>query len=181
MAIDAAYLASLTIEKFDGARHDRNSFSCGVERIDNFLRISASKYVKDDNGRIYVALQPDGKLVGFHALGPHAIDVSEFDDATKKRLPPGWATVPAFYLSMLGVDRSMQAKGLGTYLIGDVFHRCLAASDIIGGRFIVLDAINEMAAALYARLGFQTLPSHPGRMIISMAKVRASAEAATPE
>lgn len=54
----------------------------------------------------------------------------------------------------------------------------LAAAEIVGGRFIVLDAINEKAAALYRRVGFQELPSHPGRMIISIAKVRRNAQEA---
>lgn len=55
-----------------------------------------------------------------------------------------------------------------------------AAADIVGGRCIVLDAINEKAAKLYTSLGFEPVPSQPGRMIISMAKVRKNVEAALP-
>jgi ribosomal protein S18 acetylase RimI-like enzyme len=179
MATDLAYLAGIAVEKFDAGRHDRSAFDCGVERINNFLRLTASKYVRDDNGQIYVALaRASGRLVGFHAIGPHAIDAAEFDEATRRRFPKGWDRISAFYLSMIGVDQSAQGKGLGTFLLGDVFRRCLAAAQIIGGRFIVLDAVNDKAAALYRRLGFQELPSHPGRMIMSIAKLRRNAEEA---
>ena len=177
MPADLEYLAGITIEPLDSARHDREAFSCGVERLDNFFKITASKYVKEDNGRIYVAVeQSSGRVVGFHAINPHAIDVSEFDEKTRKRFPVGRDRISAFYLSMVARDLSVRGKGLGPLLLADVFHRCLAAADIAGGRFILQDALDERAARLYASMGFTPLPSHPARMVISMAKVRKNAE-----
>jgi hypothetical protein len=80
---------------------------------------------------------------------------------------------------MFARDLSVRGKGLGPLLLADVFRRCIAAADIVGGRFIVLDALDENAERLYASMGFQALPSQPRRMVISMEKVRKSAEAAT--
>jgi len=179
MPTDLDYLRTLSIEMFDGSRHERGPFTCGVERIDNFLKISASGFVKDDNGRIYAAVDGEGgQLVGFYAIGPHSIDVSALNpDMVKRGLRVD--NLPAFYLSMIGTHVKVRSKGVGSYLLADVFKRCLAASEAIGGRFIVLDAINERAAALYSRAGFVSLVSQPERMIISMAKLRASAAAAT--
>lgn len=77
---------------------------------------------------------------------------------------------------MIAANRSVRGKGLGTLLLLDVFERCLAASKIAGGRFIVLDAINEEAAKFYRSMGFEPLVSQPSRMIISMAKIRRNAE-----
>lgn len=177
MAPDLEFLSRIIIEQFDGRRHDREAFDCGTDRLNNFLKITASKYVADDNGQIYVAVdQGSGKLVGYHAIGPHALDVSGFDEKARKRFPRGWDRIPAFYLSMIATDSSVQGKGLGALLIGDVFDRCIAAGEIVGGRFIVLDALNAKAVRLYARMGFGGLASQPERMIISMAKVRRSAE-----
>lgn len=172
---DLEYLQTLSIEKFDGSRHDRVSFTCGVDRIDNFLKNSASGFIKDDNGRIYVAVEREGgRLVGFYAIGPHSIDVSVLNpDMVKRGLRAD--KLPAFYLSMIGTHADVQSKGVGTYLLADAFKCCLAAADTIGGRFVILDAINERAAAMYARAGFVSLVSQPGRMIISIAKLRANA------
>jgi GNAT superfamily N-acetyltransferase len=80
---------------------------------------------------------------------------------------------------MFARDLSVRGKGLGPLLLADVFSRCIAAADIVGGRFIVLDALDERAERLYASMGFRALPSQPRRMVISMAKVRKSAEVAT--
>jgi GNAT superfamily N-acetyltransferase len=178
MPIDLAYLRTLHVERFDGSRHDRGPFTCGVERIDNFLKISASGFIKDDNGRIYVAIEREGgRLVGFYAIGPHSIDVSALNpDMVKRGVRVD--KLPAFYLSMIATYAEVQGKGLGSYLLADVFRRCLAAADAIGGRFLILDATNERAAALYARAGFVSLVSQPERRIVSMAKLRANAEAA---
>jgi GNAT superfamily N-acetyltransferase len=175
MPFDLEYLQTLSIEKFDGSRHDRVTFTCGLDRIDNFLKNSASGFIKDDNGRIYVALERVGRrLVGFYAIGPHSIDVSALNlDMVKRGLRAD--KLPAFYLSMIGTHTNVQSKGVGTYLLADAFKRCFAAADTIGGRFVVLDAINERAAAMYARAGFVGLVSQPGRMIISIAKLRSNA------
>lgn len=175
MPFDLEYLQTLSIEKFDGSRRDRAPFTCGVTRIDNFLKNSASGFIKDDNGRIYAALEREGgRLVGFYAIGPHAIDVSALNpDMVKRGLRAD--KLPVFYLSMIGTHADVQSKGVGTYLLADAFKRCLGAADTIGGRFVVLDAINERAAAMYARFGFASLVSQPDRMLISIAKLRANA------
>lgn len=174
MSVDAEYLRSLAIEPLDSARHDRTGFSCGVERIDNFLKITASKYLKSDSGRIYVAVEvAKRRLAGFYALGPHAIDASSLD-AKLRRRAPGLDRIACFLLSMIATDVSVRGKGLGGFLLADALKRCLRASDEIGGRFIVLDALNEDAARLYARYGFTPLASDPHRMLLGIAKLRAS-------
>ncbi len=174
MPADVDYLRGLAIEPFDAARHDRASFTCGTDRIDNFLKITASKYEAGDIGRIHVAIERDGgRLVGFYAVGPHAIDARELEPEMKKRLP-NFDRVPAYYLSMIGTHVDVQGKGVGSFLLADVLKRCVRASDEMGGRFVVLDAINEDAARLYARYDFVPLPSVPDRMIVGIAKLRAN-------
>lgn len=174
MTTDLDYLRCVAIEPFDAARHDRSSFTCGVERIDNFLRITASKYVGSDSGRIYVAVErTGGRLVGFYALGPHAIDASSLDEDMRRRTP-SYDRIPAFLLSMIAAHVDVRNRGFGGFMLADALRRCLRASDEIGGRFVVLDAISEDAARLYARYGFSPLASDPRRMVLGIAKIRAS-------
>lgn len=176
MPADINYLRSLAIESFDAARHDRAAFTCGVDRIDNFLKITASKYLAGDIGRIYVAVQKDvGRLIGFYAVGPHSIDASELEADMKKRLP-NYDRISAYYLSMIGTHSDVQGKGVGGLLLADALKRCMQATESMGGRFVVLDAINEEAARLYARFDFIPLPSVPGRMVVSIAKLRSNEE-----
>lgn len=172
MPVEFEYLRKLAIETFDAARHDRAAFTCGLDRIDNFLKITASKYLAGDIGRIYVATEKEGgRLVGFYAVGPHSIDASELAPEMKKRLP-SYDRISAYYLSMIGTHSDVQGKGVGSLLLADALKRCMEAADKMGGRFVVLDAINEDAARLYARYGFLELPSLGGRMVVSIAKSR---------
>jgi len=174
MRFDVEYLSGLSVETFDAVRHDRAAFSCGEDRIDNFLKITASKYVAGDVGRIYVAVEKDGgRLVGFYAVNPHSIDPSELGSDMIKRLPR-LDRIPAFYLSMIGVHVETRGKGVGSFLLADALKLCMRISDQVGGRFIVLDAINDKAAKLYGSFDFVTLPSVPGRMVVSIAKLKAT-------
>lgn len=174
MPADLTYLRCLAIESFDVVRHDRAAFTCGADRIDNFLKITASKYLAGDIGRIFVAVEKDGgRLVGFYAVGPHSIDASELEADMKKRLP-SHDRISAYYLSMIGAHVDVRGRGVGGFLLADALKRCMSASDQMGGRFVVLDPINEDAAPLYARYDFAPLPSVPGRMLVSIAKLRAN-------
>ena len=50
---------SINIERWNPGRHDRSGFDCGVERLNNFLNLSAKKQQKNDMTRVYVAVLPD--------------------------------------------------------------------------------------------------------------------------
>jgi GNAT superfamily N-acetyltransferase len=172
----AEFLRNFLIEAFDSDRHDREAFASGKSRYDNFLKITASRFVRNEDGRLYVAVERGkAEVMGYYAVAPHAIDTAALDEGDRKRLPGGYDRIAAFILSMLAVDERVQGRGLGSLLLADMFLRCLAAADLVGGRFIVLDADDERAKVLYSRMGFRALPSDPRRMIISIRKVRASA------
>jgi GNAT superfamily N-acetyltransferase len=114
-------------------------------------------------------LPPSSRIIGFYALSPHAID--------RERLPqdktlPRHERLSAIYLSMIAVDTSVQGKGIGSFLTANALAKCVDIADLGGGRYVVLDALNENAARLYRRLGFVDLPSQPLRMVIAMATVR---------
>jgi ribosomal protein S18 acetylase RimI-like enzyme len=170
--IDSAFLARLRIEPLDRKRHDRTALRCGVDRIDNFLQKTAARLQDDDHSRVYVACLDDRhEIVGFYALNAYAIEITSLPDALRKGLP-SYPAISSIYLSMLGFDAHHQGKGGGTFLMVDAFKRAAAAADIVGAHFLVLDALNERAAALYRALGFVDLQDHPGRMLIGMRVVR---------
>lgn len=172
--IDRAFLARIRIEPLDRKKHDRAAFSCGEERLDNFLKSMAARQQDGDHTRVYVACLDAGRgIAGFYALNSHAIDASTLPFEQRKKLP-SYPTIPAIYLSVVAVGRDHQGKGLGKLLLADAFKRCVAVADQIGVHFIVLDALNESAARLYRELGFVDLPGHEPRMLVKMAVVRSA-------
>lgn len=170
--IDRDFLARLRIEPLDRSKHNRASFKCGVDRIDNFLQKTAARQQDDDHSRVYVACLDDGiNVIGFYALNAHAIDVSSLPENLRKGLP-SYPSISAIYLSLIGLDATHQRKGAGTLMMMNAFKRCVDVADIVGAHFLALDALNERAAALYRELGFMELPDHAPRMILNMKVVR---------
>jgi ribosomal protein S18 acetylase RimI-like enzyme len=176
MTFEKEFLLRLKVEPLDRKRHDRAAFFCGVERIDNFLKITASNHAANDHGKVYVALESGSDaVIGFYAISPHSLDLSDFPEADRERMPRQ-PTVSAIYLSMVGVANRLQGRGVGTFLMISALKKCVEGANVMGGHFVVLDAINNDAARMYRRIGFEYLPSHPGRMLMSMRAIRVACD-----
>ena len=75
---DREAASRIVIKPFDPARHERSDFSCGTERLDNFLRFSARKQQKDDFTRVFVAVaEGSPRVFGYYALNAHAVATGE--------------------------------------------------------------------------------------------------------
>jgi ribosomal protein S18 acetylase RimI-like enzyme len=169
---------STRIEPFDPERHDRAAFACGVEAVDNFLRKTANKLARADNLRLYAMTDPSGALIGFYALNAHAIDYAELP-SRYARTRPGHGSIPAAYISMIGVDARHQGHGYGGDLLVDALTRITQAADAIGIAVVILDVLDDGDAEqvarrklLYESYGFQPLPSRPLRLFLPLAAVR---------
>jgi ribosomal protein S18 acetylase RimI-like enzyme len=179
--VDRAFLARIRAEPLDRAKHDRAAFSCGDDHLNNFLKNTAGRQHEQDIARVTVACLDDSPVViGYYALNASFVDVSTLPEPDQKRLPR-YPTIPAIYLSKLGVQDEHQGQGLGEYLVAHAFNRCVKVADEIGAYFLVLDALNERSAKLYRRLGFVDLVGHEPRMLIKMSIVReAATKSASP-
>jgi len=184
MPTDPVYLRSLRIEPLDPKSHDRTAFESGIARVDNFLKRTAKKQQADDHTRVQVAVSTDAVVVGYYALNAHQIELPETLDLPQRLLRnrPRHGAIPAAYLSMLGVSSTFQGQGVGQILMADAFLRVLNAGHQIGLAALILDVIDddgEAAArrrqAFYHRLGFQSLPSQPQRMFITLDTLRRAA------
>lgn len=178
--IDHALLANIVVQPLDRATHDRAAFSSSVSRIDNYLRNSASKNARADYEKVFVACRRDERTVlGYYVICPHAVDIESLPEQLRRKMPRR-PTISAFYLSIIATDTSVQRRGLGRLLMANAFRRCVAAADEAGGRYLVLDALNEEVARFYRSLGFEALPTHDQekRMMISMEKIRKAVERA---
>ena len=169
----------IVIEPFDPARHERSGFSCGTDRLDNFLRLSARKQQQDDFTRVFVAVaEGSPKVLGYYALNAHAVASSELG-ADRPRRAPNTGSIPALYLSMIAVDRSSQGKGLGSDLAIDALGRALNVAGEVGLKLVVLDVIDDGGTdafarrmEFYRRLGFQSFQDRPERMFITIDTIR---------
>lgn len=166
------------IEPLDPDKHDRAAFSCGVDQVDNFFRKTANKLARADNLRVWVLTTPTDDLVGFYALNAHAIDYAELP-GRYARTRPGHGTIPAAYISMIGVDARHQGRGYGGDLLIDALKRIQQASEAMGVAVVILDVLDcgdaeavAKRSALYRAYGFSPLASNPLRLFLPMATIR---------
>jgi ribosomal protein S18 acetylase RimI-like enzyme len=166
------------IEPFDTAKHDRAAFSCGVEQVDNFFKKTANKLVKADNLRVYVMVDPEGEVVGFYAINAHMIDYAELPPK-HARNRPSHGSIPAIYISMIGVDQRFSGHGYGGDLLADCLKRIARAGDELGVAVVMLDilddgdvALVEKRKRLYTSYGFAHLPSNATRLFLPLATIK---------
>ncbi len=167
----------LIIEPFDPEKHDRAAFCCGVEQVDNFFKKTANKLAKAGNVRLYVMTAIDAKVIGFYAINAHAIDYQELPKSYA-RSRPRHGSIPAAYVSMIGVDLKYAGKGHGGDLLADALRRIALASVDLGIAVVVLDVLDDGNAnltsrrkKLYEGYGFIPFLSDPLRLFLPVATI----------
>jgi GNAT superfamily N-acetyltransferase len=136
--------------------HNRNGFNCGEPELNEFLHKYARQSHERGGWKTYVAIDDaDGKTIhGYYSLSPASVQ-----------------DTPAYRLSRLAVNVSLQGKGLGTQLLLAAGRRCLRVASEAGGTVMVIDAKNDRVAAWYAMLGAMPLLDNPRILLLPLATI----------
>lgn len=85
--------------------HDRSTFNCGAEALNDWLQLRASQFEKRDLARTYVAVRPEEHVVrGYYALANHRVTFASLPSELARGLPK--MDVPVALLGRLAVDQS---------------------------------------------------------------------------
>lgn len=153
------------------AAHDRSSFCCGHESLDQFLKLYATQNQKSGISRTFVATRPSQHVVrGYYSLAAGSVQFDTLPDELRKRLPK--YRVPVAHLGRLAVDRTCQGQGLGSYLLMDAFARILRVDHAIGMHAISVSAIDAAARNFYLKYGFTALRDDPTHLFIPLKLIR---------
>jgi predicted GNAT family N-acyltransferase len=165
---------SLSIELFNSKKHDRSSFSCGVDSLDDYIKTRASQELKKRVSTPYVLTDsPNREVLGYYCLSSYSIASTELDESTAKKLPR-YPLLPAIMLGRLAVDSGCQGKGYGDLLVADALKRSLELSKQLASFAVVVDAIDQRAASFYQRHGFIEFPDDPMKLYISVETIEKS-------
>lgn len=151
--------------------HEISSFDC--ERhpsLNHWLKRLALANQASGDTRTYVVAR-DSKVVAYYSLTPGSISRKEATVRAAKAAPD---PVPVVLLARLAVDQEEQGQGLGKALLKDALKRAFAGAEIIGGRAILVHAIDQQAADFYARFGFEACPGIELHRMLLMKDVRKS-------
>jgi Acetyltransferases len=150
------------------ADHDRDNFSCGVDSLDRYLRTQASQDVRRKANSVFILVEPEQPrtLLGYYTLCATGLPQGDVPVAARKHIPR-YPLVSATLVGRLAVSTARQGERLGAILLADAVQRAYASASTIGSSMLVVDAINERAAAFYEGNGFVRLPDSM-RLVLPM-------------
>jgi predicted N-acetyltransferase YhbS len=157
------------------AAHDLDAFSCGKPPLDTWLKTRALSNQEKGFTAVMVVHQA-GRVVGYYGIAPTAVMPVAMPRSIKTGQPP--SPVPCLLLGQLAVDQGWAGRGVGGALLGHALQRCVFGARLIGGRAVVVNALDDEAAAYWARRGFLASKDNPLVLFRSIPDVAASLRAA---
>jgi len=110
-------------------------------------------------------------VVGYYSLAPGSVSRKEATARASRSAPE---PIPVILLARLAVDREEQGQGIGAALLKDALQRAYAGAEIIGGRAVLVHAIDAEAAGFYRKYGFESCPGMELHLMLLMKDLRAS-------
>lgn len=151
--------------------HRINGFDCGVGSLDIWLVKHARAAAGAGSARTYVVVDAEqDRVVGYHALSVASIERREATARARKGMPKH--PIPAMLLARLAVDRTVQGKGIGAFLLRDAMNRALSVAEQAGIRLLLVHAVNDRARAFYEHFGFEASSTDPANLQLLMKDIR---------
>ena len=134
------------------AAHDTSQFSCGKPTLDHWLKTRAL-YNQQKGFTAVLVVHEAGRVVGYYGLAPTAVVPSVLPRSIRTGQPPN--PVPCMLLGQLATDTGWAGLGIGTGLVKHALQRCVQAASLIGGRALMVNAVDGEAAEFWQRRGFE--------------------------
>lgn len=155
-----------------GSQHNVDHFECGREQLNRWLRAYAGQGQRRDTARTFVVCrQGQTDVVGYYTLVASQVEqggaTGEVQRGTSKHFP-----IPVCLIARLAVTRSEQSAGLGRSLLLDALQRTEHASRSVAMRAVLVHALDEEAAAFYARYGFKPASAEPLTLMVPLEAMR---------
>ena len=128
------------------------AFDCGDEDLNAFIKNDAVSYSDKGIAKTYCCVH-QGKPIGFFSVCADAINLSSEERRASFGIEKAHLDYPALKIARLGVDKTMQHKGIGTFMVYKAVGKALVIAKEIGCRFVTVDAYPAMAG-FYCNLGF---------------------------
>ena len=144
--------------------HDLTAFRSGNLELDGWLRDHA-RHATAQGTRTYVLVDDQDAVAGYFAIVPHVVDRG---DAPKKLARGAPHQIPAILLAKLALSEGLHGQGLGAELLVRALGTIVAAARAVGGKLVIVDAIDDQAVAFYRHHDFEPLPDRPDRLVMKL-------------
>ncbi len=153
------------------AAHDVSEFDCGKPTLDHWLKTRALSNQEKGFTAVLVVHEA-GRVVGYYGLAPTAVVPNLLPRSIRTGQPPD--PVPCLLLGQLATDVGWAGRGIGTGLVKHALERCVTAAKLVGGRALMVNAVDQEAAAFWRRRGFVPSKDDPLLLFRSIAAIAAS-------
>lgn len=151
--------------------HDVSQFSCGKPALDDWLKTRAlSNQAKGFT--VVMMVHEAGCVIGYYGLAPTSVIPALIPRPIRTGQPPNF--VPCLLLGQLATNLAWGGRGIGTGLLRHALIRSLAGAQLIGGRALVVNALDEEAGAFWRRRGFLASKDQPLTLFRSIPDIAAS-------
>ncbi|AZO00239.1 N-acetyltransferase [Mesorhizobium sp. M9A.F.Ca.ET.002.03.1.2] len=164
-------MAGLTPPRPLAADDDRDTFDCGRESLNSWLRRHAWRNQQDGVSRTSV-IRASASIAAYVALSAGQIERAYLPKPTQRNRPD---PIPVILLGQLAVDRRYQGRGYGRSLLLFALRTAVRFSSEIGCFGVLTHPLDEAVRGFYRDFDFQDLPFEPKRsMIVRIADLRQS-------
>ncbi|MFN8683721.1 MULTISPECIES: GNAT family N-acetyltransferase [Paracoccus] len=148
-----------------------SEFTCGKPTLDHWLKSRALSNQQKGFTAVLVVHEAR-RVVGFYGLAPTGVVPSVLPRSIRTGQPPN--PVPCMLLGQLATDTGWAGLGIGTGLVKHAFQRCVQAASLIGGRALLVNAVDGEAAEFWKRRGFKPSRDDPLVLLRSIDDIAAS-------
>jgi GNAT superfamily N-acetyltransferase len=153
------------------AEHDLSLFACGKPALDLWLKTRALSNQRR-GFTVVMLVHESGRVVGYHGLAPTAVAPTGMPRSIRTGQPPN--PMPCLLLSQLATDRDWTGKGIGTGLLRHALMRSVEGANLVGGRALLVNTLDQEAAIFWRRHGFIASTDDPFGLLRSMSDIAAS-------
>lgn len=159
-------------------KHDRNSFDCGENELNLFIKKQASKHMQVGISKTMIlpdkSPQENNKyrICAFYTIAPSSIKRESLPDKLAKKLPH--YPIPVFLLAQMAIHNELQGTGLGKITLIKALEYLWQVNSQMTAYAIVVDCLNDNVEEFYEKYGFDTLCKYNGktRMYLPMKVVK---------
>ena len=149
--------------------HNADSFDCGEQDLDNWLKNRARKNLQARASKTYVTcLRDSNEIAGFYAVSMGQVLRSEISGRLSRNMP---SDVPCAVIGRLAVDLRFQGAGIGGNLLRHAIQVSLLAGQHVACRAVIVHALNEAAVKFYKRNGFALLPQEDLKLAFDLKEI----------
>jgi predicted GNAT family N-acyltransferase len=157
----------MLVHRLDRNLHNRTTFDCGDEALNNYLKTLSGQHNKKHLSRTFVLTECscESSILGYFSLALTQVSLDQLPEQLHKKYPQG---VKAALLGRLAINKSDQGKGLGAVLLIDAVLKAYNASLIVPTPMLVVDAKDQKAKSFYLHYGFESLPESDLKLMLTM-------------